>query len=248
MKSRWKTVSIISGIAGLCCIIAAGLFAFYNMYDDSRAASDLKAETEQLEALILSPARAGERTPAPQADRVTLQQPTNAPILVVPENTETPTETPVPDPEAPQTPTPEPTPEPTPVPQDMPVVTIDGSDFVAILSIPALDLEFSIRNEWTKEGGKKSPCRYVGSVYTDDLILCAHNYTSHFGRLKELQQGDEILLVDMNGVVYTYHVDTVEQIDKFDVTGMVSSGYPLSLFTCTIGGKARVTVRCLRDS
>ena len=79
----------------------------------------------------------------------------------------------------------------------MPVVTIDGSDFVAIISIPALDLEFAVRNEWSKPGLKQSPCRYVGSVYTDDLIICAHNYTAHFGRLKELKQGDQIILVDM---------------------------------------------------
>lgn len=52
----------------------------------------------------------------------------------------------------------------------------------------------------------------------------------------------------MNGVVYTYHVEYMEQIGKFDVDGMVSSGYDLSLFTCTIGGKARVTVRCMRDT
>ena len=125
---------------------------------------------------------------------------------------------------------------------------MDGWDYVAIISIPALDLEFCVRNEWTKEGGKQSPCRYVGSVYTDDLIICAHNYTSHFGRLKELKPGDQIILVDMNGKVYTYHVEHTEEIGRFDIAGMVSSGYDLSLFTCTIGGKARVTVRCTRDT
>ena len=130
----------------------------------------------------------------------------------------------------------------------MPVVTIDGSDFVAIISIPALDLEFAVRNEWSKPGLKQSPCRYVGSVYTDDLIICAHNYTAHFGRLKELKQGDQIILVDMNGEVYLYHIDYIEEIDKFDISGMVSSGYDLTLFTCTIGGKARVTARCVRDA
>jgi len=29
-----------------------------------------------------------------------------------------------------------------------------------------------------------------------------------------------------------------------DIEGMVHSGYDLTLFTCTYGGKARITVRC----
>ena len=243
MKSKWKTVSITCGIIGLCCIVAAGLFAFYNMYDDTRAASDLKSETEQLEAIILSSERTKEKAFQLQQDTVAWQ-PTAEPILLVPQETPEPTQGTSPNPDDPA---PEPTPEPTPVPESMPVVTIDGWDFVAVMSIPSLDLEFSVRNEWTKEGGKKSPCRYVGSVYTDDLIICAHNYTSHFGRLKELKQGDQIILVDMNGAVYTYSVDIIEELSRFDITRMVSSGYDLTLFTCTIGGKARVTVRCTRD-
>lgn len=141
----------------------------------------------------------------------------------------------------------EPTPEPTPVP-DMPLVNIDGWDFVAIISIPALDKEYSVRNEWSRKGAKYSPCRYVGSVYTNDLVICAHNQMSLFGRLNELREGDQVILVDMDGRVYTYHVVLTEEIGPFDVEDMISSGYDLSLFTCTIRGRGRTTVRCTRDA
>ena len=218
--SVWKKISITCGIIGLCCILAAGLFALYNLYDDSRALRDLGSETDAVKALVLSPEHAEERIAAlteEQFRRVTRTDDTD--------QTEQP-----------------------PAPVDMPVMTIDGVDYVAIISIPALDLEFSVRNEWDKEGLKKSPCRYVGSVYTDDLIICAHNYRSHFGRLKELKPGDEILLVDMDGVLYTYTVALTEEIRGRDVESMVGSDYPLTLFTCTIGGKTRVTVRCNRTA
>lgn len=249
MRSGWKKVSIICGVIGLCCIVAAGLFAFYNMYDDTRASTDLKAETELLEDIVLSPERTKEKQ---YSHHTETQQPTDEPFLIIPQTGDVPENSPqgqTPDPQQGQTPetTPAPTPEPTPVPESMPVITVDGWDYVAIISIPALDLEFCVRNEWSKEGGKKSPCRYTGSVYTNDLIICAHNYTSHFGRLKELQAGDQIILVDMNGEVYTYHAVYTEEIGRFDFDGMTNSGYDLSLFTCTIGGKARVTVRCTRD-
>jgi sortase A len=100
----------------------------------------------------------------------------------------------------------------------------------------------------SKKGAKNSPCRYVGSVYTNDLIICAHNYSSHFGRLKELKQGDEIILVDMNGEIYTYHVELTEEIHRYNVEDMICSGYDLTLFTCTLDAVSRVTVRCTRDA
>lgn len=229
MRSGWRKISVVCGVIGLCCLIAAGLFTLYNMYDDTRAANELNAETEKLEAIVLSPERAREVA----LNRILRETP--APIV--------PQETP-----AQGEPTPEPTPTATPVPENMPVLTIDGEDFVAIIGIPALDLEFPVRNEWSKKGAKNSPCRYVGSVYTNDLIICAHNYSSHFGRLKELKQGDEIILVDMNGEIYTYHVELTEEIHRYNVEDMICSGYDLTLFTCTLDAVSRVTVRCTRDA
>ncbi len=248
MSARWKRISIVCGVIGLCCILAAGGFAIYNLYDDTRAANDLKAETVMLEELVLTPQRTPEGVSEVRAEHATPKPQTSESIVIVPERTEAPNAQTTIEPEQTAVPEQTPTPEPTAIPEAMPVVTMDGSEFVAILSIPTLDLEFAVRNEWSKPGAKKSPCRYVGSVYTNDLIICAHNYTSHFGRLNELKQGDPIILVDMNGQVYTYHVVMIDEIGKYDIEGMVSSGYDLSLFTCTIGGKARVTVRCTRDT
>ena len=180
MKTRWKKISITCGVIGLLCIVAAGLFAFYNMYDDSRAASELKEETALLETLVLSPERARERAAEKQREEILrVYQATEAPAPTVPPTTAAAETTP-------DTNVSAPTPAPTPTQQYMPTVKVHSEDFVAILSIPVLDLELGVRDECTKEGLKKSPCRYVGSVYTDDLIVCAHNYSSHFGRLKEL--------------------------------------------------------------
>ncbi len=259
MKSGWKKCSIICGVIGLCCIVAAGLIVIYNLYDDVRAARELKEETEKLEAVVLS--YTGGMKQESVSDPVETPGQTAGSIRTSPDGTKEPTaepllNTPAALPETVVTltagptaePDPTPAPGPTPMPESMPIITMDGWDYVAIISIPALDLEFCVRNEWSKAGAKKSPCRYTGSVYTDDLIICAHNYSSHFGRLKELKRGDRIILIDMRGEVYTYHVEYTEEIGKFDVAKMVSSGYDLSLFTCTIGGKARVTVRCTRDS
>ncbi|MCD8316713.1 MAG: sortase [Eggerthellaceae bacterium] len=128
---------------------------------------------------------------------------------------------------------------------ELSAVSINGSDYMGILAIPSLNLELPVLKDWSYEGLRISPTRYTGSASTRDLVICAHNYDSHFGRLKYLVPGDEITFTDLNGNVYEYEVVISETLEPTDVADMIDSSYDLSLFTCTIGGKARVTVRCM---
>ena len=130
----------------------------------------------------------------------------------------------------------------------MPSKKMDGVEYVAVLSIPSLSLELPVRNEWSYPGLQNSPCRYTGSAYMNDLVICAHNYSQHFGRLKDLEIDSEVLLVDMEGNLFQYRVALIETIMPTDVEKMIDSEYDLSLFTCTLGGQTRVTVRCQRIS
>ncbi|MGM9615433.1 MAG: sortase [Oscillospiraceae bacterium] len=127
---------------------------------------------------------------------------------------------------------------------EMPVAEIDGYVYVGSVTIPALELELPVMNTWDYSRMKLAPCRYTGSVYTDDLVVCGHSYRSHFGRLSQLQPGDEVLFTCMDGAVFTYRVAVVEILRPTAIDEMVNSGYPLTLFTCTTDSQARVTVRC----
>ena len=42
---------------------------------------------------------------------------------------------------------------------------------------------------WSYPKLKVAPCRYRGSAYLDDLIIAAHNYDRHFGRINTLLPG-----------------------------------------------------------
>ena len=127
---------------------------------------------------------------------------------------------------------------------EMPVVNIEGRDYVAMLSIPCLDLELPILSNWSYPALKVAPCRYLGSAYQGNLILMAHNYASHFGRIKNLLPGDVVQLTDMDGNLFTYQVVELETLDKTAVEDMEAGDWDLTLFTCTYGGQSRVTVRC----
>lgn len=123
-------------------------------------------------------------------------------------------------------------------------IVVDGSVYIGYLSIPALELELPIQASWSLAKLKISPCRYYGSVGTEDMVIAAHNYSRHFGRISGLKIGDRVIFTDANGVQTEYEVAEVSTLEATAIKEMTSSGYELTLFTCTYGGKSRVTVRC----
>lgn len=128
----------------------------------------------------------------------------------------------------------------------MPTVEIDGLRYIGVLEIPSLGLELPVNTEWSYPYLKKSPCRYYGSAYMDNLVIAAHNYTSHFGLLKNLEAGAEVRFTDVDGNVFVYEVVEVEILAPTAIEEMLDDTWDLTLFTCTYGGRTRVTVRCMR--
>lgn len=151
-------------------------------------------------------------------------------------------ETPQPEPPAPEEPTPEYILHPE---MDMPTVEIDGNRYIGWVSIPALGLELPVMSQWSYPNLKIAPCRYQGSAYTGDLIIAGHNYRTHFGPLKNLGVGDTVLFTDADGNQFRYTVAQVETLAKTAVEEMAAGDWDLTLFTCTLGGQTRVTVRCV---
>lgn len=129
---------------------------------------------------------------------------------------------------------------------EMPEIALDldGVACIGVLEIPAIDLKLPVLSEWSYPLLKKAPCRYSGSAYLDNLVIAAHNYRTHFGKLKELEMGDEVIFTDAAGNRFEYKVAAVEALTPQSVEDMTSGEWALSLFTCTLDGKNRVTVRC----
>lgn len=127
---------------------------------------------------------------------------------------------------------------------DLPEKEYDGRIYVGVITIPALNVELPVLKQWSRPGAKVAPCRYEGTPYLDDLVICAHNYNSHFGRLNTLKTGDLVYFTDMDGNRFTYAVGNFEILQPDQVEQMCSGEWDLTLFTCTIGGQTRFTVRC----
>lgn len=203
-------------IIGLVLIIAALCLAGYNVWDSNRAEKAAIGILEQLRPVI--------REPVPVSPVI--------PSLDDPEETVFPAEIEYPDyilnPE-----------------MDLPVTTIDGIGYVGVLDIPALGLTFPVCGEWTMPNLKLAPCRYAGTPYLGNMVICGHNYRQHFGPIDRLSYGDIVIFTDMDGNEFVYEVSEVETVRGTDIEGMLTGDWDLSLFTCTLDGGSRITVRCI---
>ncbi len=129
-------------------------------------------------------------------------------------------------------------------PDDMDSVNIDDVDYIGYVTIPSLGVELPVTKTWSYEKLKFAPCRYSGNVSDNDLVICAHNYRSHFGRLSRLREGDEIRFKDVHGNVTHYQVTAYAVLAPTAIEKVTVSDADLTLFTCTYGGRTRYTVQC----
>ena len=92
----------------------------------------------------------------------------------------------------------------------------------------------------------KSPAVYYGSIESNNLVICGHSYTAHFGNLYKLKKEDIIIITDVNNNKYTYQVELTEILSPSNIKEMIESDFDLTIYTCTKDGLKRVTVRCNR--
>ena len=147
-------------------------------------------------------------------------------------------------------------PAPTPVTEEeilvianrvLPKLNVEGRDYVGMLQIPAISLELPVQTPYVFESLKTAPCLYSGDPYHNNTVICAHNYRTHFGRIKELQEGDDLLFIALDGEVFRYRLIEQEILDPKAVEEMLEPlGWDLTLFTCTVGGEYRVAARFSR--
>lgn len=137
----------------------------------------------------------------------------------------------------------------------MPVELIDGYEYIGILEIPSEELSLPVMAEWDYDRLKISPCRFIGSYYADDLVICAHNYDQHLGRLLSIDIGVDVYFTNVEGLTIHYIVTNRETVEPTAVEQMIENtgnsetsllDWDLTLFTCNLGGQTRCAVRCSR--
>ena len=132
--------------------------------------------------------------------------------------------------------------------REMPEIYVEGMGYTGILEIPDLDLMLSVASEFDYGTLQISPCIYSGSMYTRDLVIAAHNYDMHFGRISSLNFDSKVIFTDTENHIYVTQVVDIETLRPDQVEELTTktkkNDWDLTLFTCNYSGSERVTLRC----
>lgn len=159
-------------------------------------------------------------------------------------------------PDAAHVPSPDPSATPSPFPS-LPAETavpapqnLQGYDVIARLDIAKINLSLPVLSGATGNALKVSACRYLGTVpgAKGNFVITGHNYRNGaiFGRLENVDVGDNVLLTGTNGKTYAYTVYAVEHIRPNEADKLYDTAYDseLTLLTCENSDNGRLLIRC----
>jgi len=122
----------------------------------------------------------------------------------------------------------------------MPVEVVGGYECIGFLTFVEEGLELPVMADWDYYQLNVAPCRQFGSSRTDDLVIAAHNYSTHFQCLESMEPGDKVRFTDMEGIVNRYQLTELRTLNPEAVEEVQHSGHDLVLYTCTYGGANRI--------
>lgn len=218
MKKRLGGTLILVGV--LLLLASVGLVS-YNTYDSARAGMESDRVLDELEGLI-------QQNPVPIPTHIQY-------IDVDDEGNETLVDELI-----------YASPDESDATQSIPTVQVDDWKYIGVLQIPGLRLTLPVLHKWDYSRLRVAPCRYYGSVYTHDLVICGHNYSVHFSPVRSIWPGADVYFTDVYGTRYHYRVSKTETVQPTQVREMIHSDgeWELTLFTCNLGGATRFACRC----
>ncbi len=134
-------------------------------------------------------------------------------------------------------------PEPTPI-------TIEGYQVIGMLKISKISAELPVIATTDEKALEVSVCYYQGPMpnKAGNLVITGHNFSSgaHFGRLNELEEGDDVTMSTPDGNIYRYTVYEKQEIKPDNVAALddVEGDHELTLMTYTSHGNRRLLARC----
>lgn len=125
-----------------------------------------------------------------------------------------------------------------------------GYKVVGKISIPKLEIEKYILEETSEDSLKVAVTKVCGPKVNEigNFCISGHNYVQTFGRIKELEIGDKIILTDTYNRQITYQVYKSYKVYPNDVSCLsqeTNSEREVTLITCTLGAIKRNIVKAV---
>ena len=129
--------------------------------------------------------------------------------------------------------------------KDMPVLELNGEDFIALLEIPSLSLKLPVSGMWDKKNVLSYPCRFCGTSYHGNLVIGGYDQPGQFDFLDEVSDQTMVKITDMTGQEFCYTVDCVERSDSAQAEILIDDKADLTLFVRDAQLLEYIIVRCV---
>lgn len=125
-----------------------------------------------------------------------------------------------------------------------------GYKVVGKITIPKLEIEKYILEETSEKSLKVAVTKVCGPKVNEigNFCISGHNYVQTFGRIKELEVGDTIILTDTYNRQITYQVYKTYKVYPNDTSCLsqeTNGEREVTLITCTLGAIKRNIVKAI---
>ena len=127
----------------------------------------------------------------------------------------------------------------------MPVLEIDGVDYVAIVEVPSFGITLPVADQWDSDKLYRSPARFFGSTYDSTLIIGGADYPLQFGFCDEIEHDAVLNITDMTGAQFSYIVSRIDRSKHAQPQWLQNEEYDLTLFCRSAYSMEYIAVRCI---
>lgn len=111
---------------------------------------------------------------------------------------------------------------------EMPAVSLEGTDFIGLLELPRYGSTLPVCSQWG--AFSPYPCRLGGSLYDGSLQIGGSTRAGQYDFYREISVGDMVYFTDMTGNRYSYVVKEIRYEKHADQTALTSVPAALTLF------------------
>ena len=130
----------------------------------------------------------------------------------------------------------------------MPMLELDGENFVGIFELPKYDCTLPIYGTWDKSKVTSYPCRYMGNMYDGSLIIGGSDKQGQLAFTKLVTSDDVIYITDVTGLRYSYVVTEIVKTTDVSTENLISSRSDLVIFIKNTYSLDYTVVRCVLKS
>ena len=124
----------------------------------------------------------------------------------------------------------------------MPVLSIEGTDFIGILELPTHASALPVCADWGHSS--KQPCRFSGSIYDGTMQIGATSQKGQYDFYREISVGDSVFFTDMTGNRYAYTVKDIRYEKHADQAALQREEAALTLFIKNVYAFEYVMIFC----